>query len=100
MSGPCCDCASGCDARAVANVAVVLVVLLMAWFVISILRRHGHGIAARRGISVGADLGALADKARVRVRAVTRAGPDRVRLVLTPEPGPVDGHRLTTSSVL
>jgi hypothetical protein len=80
-----------------ANVAAVLAVLLLIWFVVSILRRRGHGIVARRGLSVGADLGALADKPRVRVRAVTKAGPDRVRLILTPEQGPADGPGLMTS---
>jgi hypothetical protein len=81
----------------VANVVVVLVVLLLAWYVVSIVRRHRRGIVAERGMSVGADLGALADQPRVRVRAVTKAGPDRVRLVLTPETGPIDGPELPAS---
>jgi hypothetical protein len=80
----------------VANVATVLVLLLLIWGVVAILRRS-HGVVARRGLSVGADLGSLADKPRVRVRAVTKAGPDRVRLILTPEPGPADGPGHTTS---
>jgi hypothetical protein len=84
----------------VANVALVLLLLLLVWYIISFLRRRGHGIVARRGLSIGADLGMLADTPRVRVRAVTKAGPDRVRLVLSPEPSPVEGPGLTTSSDL
>jgi hypothetical protein len=80
----------------VANVVAVLVVLLLIWFVISILRRRGHGIVARRGMSVGADLGAMADKPRVRVREVAKVGPDRFRLVLAPESGLIDGTNDTT----
>jgi hypothetical protein len=82
----------------VANVALVLLLLLLVWYIISFLRRRG--IVARRGLSIGADLGMLADTPRVRVRAVTKAGPDRVRLVLSPEPSPVEGSGLTTSSDL
>jgi hypothetical protein len=81
----------------VANVAVVLLVLLLAWGVVSILRRNRRGIVAERGMSIGADLGALADQPRVRVRAVTQEGADRVRLVLTPEAGPIDGSGPGTS---
>jgi hypothetical protein len=74
----------------VANVLLVLVVVLVSWFMVSTVRRRRRGIVAERGTSIGADLGTLADQPRVRVRAVTKAGPDRVRLVLTPETGPVD----------
>jgi hypothetical protein len=72
----------------VANVALVLLVVLFSWYLGSIVRRRGRGIVARRGTGVGADLGALADQPRVRVRAVTKTGPDKVRLVLSPEPDP------------
>lgn len=81
-----------------AKVALVLAVLLLAWLVSSLVRGHRGGIVPRRGMGVGADLGALADKPRVRVRAVTKSGPDRVRLILTPESGPGDGP--STSSDL
>lgn len=36
-------------------------------------------------MSIGADLRAMADQPRVRVRAVTKEGPDHVHLVLAPE---------------
>jgi hypothetical protein len=81
---------------AVVNVVLALLVLSLAWwFVSSVVRRYRRGIVAERGMSVGADLGSLADKPRVRVRAVSRVGPDRVRLILSPETGPDDG--LSTS---
>lgn len=71
-----------------ANVALVALVLLLIFFVVSFLRRRGYGIVARRGLSIGADLGALGDAPRVRVRAVVTEAADRVHLVLTPETGP------------
>jgi hypothetical protein len=78
---------------AVVNVVLALLVLSLAWwFVSSVVRRYRRGIVAERGMSVGADLGSLADKPRVRVRAVSRVGPDRVRLILSPETGPDDGR--------
>src|SRR5437660_1553916 len=76
------------DARAVANIVLVLGVALLAWYLASMVRRHRRGVVAERGTSIGADLGTLADKPRVRVRAVTTAGPDRVRLVLPLRPVP------------
>jgi len=84
----------------VANVALVIVVVLAAWYVVNLVRRHRRGIVAERGTSIGADLGTLADKPRVRVRAVTKEGADRVRLVLTPETGSVEGPGLATTSDL
>jgi hypothetical protein len=69
----------------VANIAVVVVIALVVAAVVYRLRRHGDGIVARRGMSIGADLGAMGDRPRVRVRAVTPAGADRVRLLLAPE---------------
>jgi hypothetical protein len=72
----------------VANIVVVLAALLVVWYVVSIVRRHRRGIVAERGTSIGADLCALGDQPRVRVRAVTQSGPDRVHIVLTPETGP------------
>jgi hypothetical protein len=71
----------------VANVVLVVVLLLIVWFVVSFVRRR-QGLVAQRGTSIGADLGALADQARVRVRSVMKEGPDRVRVVLTPEADP------------
>ncbi len=73
-----------------ANVLVVLLVLVMAWYIRSVLRRRGHGIIARRGLSIGADLGVLADTPRVRVREVATVAPGRVRLALRPESHPDD----------
>ena len=70
-----------------ANVAVALAGLLLVWYVVSFIRRHRRGLVAERGTSIGADLRALGDQPRVRVRAVTRTAPDRVRIVLAPEAG-------------
>jgi hypothetical protein len=81
-----------------AKVALVLAVLLLVWLISSLVRGRRGGIVARRGMGIGADLGALADKPRVRVRAMTKSGPDRVHVILTPESGPGDG--LSTSSDL
>jgi len=83
----------------VGNVALVLIGLLVVWLVVGVLRKRS-GIVARRGLSIGADLAAMADQPRVRVQAVRIEGPDRVRLVLTPEAGPDDGQGLATSSDL
>lgn len=80
-----------------AYVALVILVLFLVLYIGSIVRRGGRGIVARRGMSVGADLGMLADKPRVRVLAVTPEGPERLRLVLRPEPGPADAPGPTTS---
>jgi hypothetical protein len=74
----------------VANVVVLLAVLLLAWYVGSVVRGRRASMVPKR-VGVAADLGELLDKPRVRVRAVTSAGPGRVRLVLTPEPGPEPG---------
>jgi hypothetical protein len=68
-----------------ANVALIVLVVLFAWYVASLLRRRGHGVVARRGMSVGADLGTMADMPRVRIREVIRQDPGHVRIVLTPE---------------
>jgi hypothetical protein len=84
----------------VAYVAVVVLVAFLACYLGAIFRRRGRGIVARRGMSIGADLGALADQPRVRVRALTKAGPDRFHLVLTPEQGAADGPGLIPSSDL
>ncbi len=67
------------------NVAVVLLVLLLAFYVSSVIRRRVHGLVPKRGIGIASDLGTLADTPRVRVSEVTRTGPDRVHLVLTPD---------------
>ena len=64
---------------------MVLVVIVVVWAVVSFVRSRRHGLEAKRGISIGADLGMLADTPRVRVQAVTTDGPDRVRLVLLPD---------------
>jgi hypothetical protein len=84
----------------VANIALVILVLVVAWYVISFVRRRQRGLVARRGMSIGADLGTLSDQPRVRVRAVTRAGPDRTHVVLTPESDPDDGPPSTPPSDL
>ena len=48
-----------------ANVVVVVVVALVAWYIVARIRRS-HGIVARRGLSIGADLGTLSDAPRMR----------------------------------
>jgi len=74
----------------VANVILILVAVLVTWYIVSFVRRRRHGLVAERGLSVGADLGMLADAPRVRVAAVTQAGPDMVRVALAPESGDED----------
>jgi hypothetical protein len=69
-----------------ANVVVLLAVALLAVLAVSFVQRRRHSFVPRRGTSIGADLGALSDQPRVRVQEVTLIGPDRVRLVLTPDP--------------
>jgi hypothetical protein len=69
-----------------ASVALILLFVLLAWYVGSLLRRRGHGVVAKRGISIGADLGTMADMPRVQIREVIRKDPDRLRIVLAPEP--------------
>jgi hypothetical protein len=73
-------------APVVANVVLVLVAALMVWFIVSRIRRHRRGLVAERGTSIGADLAALADQPRARVRSVAQDQPGRVRLVLSPVP--------------
>jgi len=71
----------------VANVVLVLVAALLIWSMVTAVRRRRRGLVAERGLSIGADLGTLADQPRVRVGAVTTVGPDRVLVVLAPDAG-------------
>jgi hypothetical protein len=71
----------------VANAVLVVVAALVVWYITSAIRRHRRGLVAERGLSIGADLGALADQPRVRVRAVKGDGAGHVLVVLTPAPG-------------
>jgi hypothetical protein len=80
----------------VQNVLLVLAVALLAWYGVSAVRRHRRGLVAERGTSIGADVAALADQPRVRVRALTETGSDRALLVLAPERGAPDGITVTT----
>jgi hypothetical protein len=75
----------------VANVVLVLVAALLIGTMVSAVRRRRRGLVAERGLSIGADLGTLADQPRVRIQAATEIGPDRVRLVLAPDAGPDGG---------
>jgi hypothetical protein len=84
----------------VSNILFLLAVLLVSSGIVSVIRRRRRGIVAERGMGVGADLGTLRDKPRVRVRSVTMAGPGRADLVLTPEPDPVDPPGFTPASDL
>jgi len=72
----------------VSSVVVILVVAVVVWVAVSFVRSRRHGLEAKRGVSIGADLGKLADAPKVTVQAVTITGPDRVRVVLTPQSGP------------
>jgi hypothetical protein len=74
----------------VANVVLVLVVIVVVLSIGLLINRRRHGIVAERGISIGADLGAMRDQPRMRVRSVTTAAPERVRVVLTPDSDPGD----------
>jgi hypothetical protein len=77
------------DARAVGNVGVVVFIVVLVSVAVLVVLRNRSSLVAKRGLSVGADLAGLRDAPRVRVRAMTTAGPDRVRLILmseTPEP--------------
>ena len=69
----------------------VLVVVVLVVGAIAIVLRRRPGLVSRRGMSIGADLGLLADAPRVRVTAVTMESPDLVRVVLTPEEGNAAG---------
>jgi hypothetical protein len=82
------------------TVVVLLVVLLVIGIAVRVLQQRRSSLVPKRGTSIGADLGALSDQPRVRVREVTTIGPDRVRLVLAPETDPADGPGLTTPSDL
>ena len=74
------------EARGVASLIVVIVVVGGTWLVVSFVRRRRWGLEARRGLSIGADLGMLRDTPKVTVRAVEPAGPDSVRVIFTPQP--------------
>jgi hypothetical protein len=67
----------------VPDVAVVVIVVVAVAMAVRMLRRS-HGLVAQRGMSVGADLGTMRDAPQVRVTAVTKEGPGRVGLRLTP----------------
>jgi hypothetical protein len=71
----------------VSNVIAVLVVVLLAVAVAHVVRQRRSSLVPKRGMSIGADLGGLADAPQVRVTALTRTAPDRLRVVFTPEPG-------------
>ena len=65
-----------------ASVIVVLVVVVATWLAVSFVRSRRHGLEAKRGLSIGADLGMLADTPTVTVQAVTVVDPEKVRVVL------------------
>jgi len=71
----------------VGSVIVILVVVVGVWLVVSFVRSRRHGLEAKRGLSIGADLGRLADAPTVQVQAVTTQAPDRVRVILKPLSG-------------
>lgn len=77
-----------------AFVILTALVLVVVFLVAALLRRGGNGVVARRGASVGADLGTLRDQPRVRVRSVMRAGPDRFDVTFVPDDDDVDADEL------
>jgi hypothetical protein len=83
-----------------ANLALIVLVVLLVWYAVSFVRRRRRGLVAQRGISIGADLGTMADMPRVRVREVTRKDAERVRLVLTPDSPNDDDERLPATTDL
>ena len=71
-----------------ASVIVVLVVVVVTAVVVSFVRSRRHGLEAKRGLSIGADLGKLADTPTVIVQAVTLASAENVRVVFAQADGP------------
>jgi hypothetical protein len=69
----------------VANVAVVVILVVLIAYAVATIRRRRRGVVAERGISVGADLAALADAPRVHVREIRMVAPDRAEVVFAPE---------------
>jgi hypothetical protein len=72
-------------APVVANVVLVVVAALLIGSMVTAVHRRRRGLVAERGLSIGADLGTLADQPRVRVRSATQAGPGHVLVVLAPD---------------
>jgi hypothetical protein len=72
-----------CEDPAMTSIVIIVVVIVVVLGVFRLLRSHGQGLAARRGLS--ADLAAMADRPQVRVREVSSVAPGRVRVVLVPD---------------
>jgi hypothetical protein len=72
------------------SVVLVALLVLLVGFLVSVIQRHRRSLVGQRGMSIGADLGALSDQPRVRVADLTAIGPKSARLVLTPESGTSD----------
>jgi hypothetical protein len=83
----------------VANVVFLLVLVVVVSLIVSTILRNRRGIVAERGMSIGADLGVLADTPKARVRTVEQVGPDRVHLVLAPETGLADVNLVVSLGV-
>ena len=79
------------------NAVALVATVLLAWLAISQIRRRRRSLVAERGMSIGADLGTLSDRPRVRVRDVEVIGPERVRLLLSPEADPAGEMELVVS---
>ncbi len=83
-----------------AGVVLVLVILLLAGLAVSFVRRRHGTLVAKRGMSIGADLGTMSDQPRVHVTKVAITGPDRVRVLLAPEsPQPDNPRRISPSDL-
>lgn len=70
-----------------ANLALLVLAVVVIAFIVYRLKYHGDGIVARRGMSIGADLGTMGDRARVRVVSVTKTGAERVHVLLSAATG-------------
>ena len=79
------------------SVVLVLLLAIIVVFLVSVIQRRRRSLVGQRGMSIGADLGALSDQPRVRVADLEVIGHDSARLVLRPEPGPADDRVFVVS---
>jgi hypothetical protein len=64
------------------SLEVVVAVVAATFIILAWVRRNRITMVPKRGLSIGADLGSLADKPRVRVQAVSRLDHERVHVAL------------------
>ena len=66
----------------------IVAVVVVGYAVASVFRARRRSLVPKRGLGVAADLGGLADAPTVRIRSVTRVGPEQVRVVFDQADGP------------